>query len=286
MLIAGVLSTALMVTPFAAVAAGAGSGAGGSGSGAGAGVSAQSSAGQGTQDQTRDRIQDPTTHTGDEPLQTRDQDQTRLYTSTTSTSTGTGPMNQEQGGGPMNQEQTQYRLMIEPEHLQVRAQSGTELTQMIQVREQQLEQEAASTTLVERPAIQNANQVRLAVHALLAAQDLLGPSIGGQVAQLAAQVDASAQVTANAQVQAQARGFWTMLFFGGDARAAATIEQEVNQNQARIEQMTRLLSQASSTPGVQATLQAQLTAMQQEQERLQQFAQSEKNRLGIFSWRF
>jgi hypothetical protein len=193
-------------------------------------------------------------------------------------------MSQNQGAGSMNQEQ--YRLMIEPEHLQVRAQNVTELGQVIQQRQQQLAQEMASTTSEDRPALQNANQVRLAVHALLAAQDLLGSGIGPQVAQIATQVDNSVQVTANAQAQAQSRGFWARLFFGGDAQAAATIEQEVAQNQARIQALAQLIAQASSTPQVQATLEAQLTAMQQGQERLQQFAQNQKNQWGIFSWRF
>lgn len=292
-LVAGFLGAALMLSPLLASAASvAVGGAGGSGGGAAAAGAGSTS---GTQDQLKTQTQDPTTHTGDEPLQT--QDQTRLYTSTTSTSTGSGSMNQEQsqgsgnamsqGEGVMNQEQTQYQLMIEPEHLQVQARAGTsaELGQMIQVREQELAQEAASTTVANRSALQNANQVRLAVHAFLSAQDLL-PGIGQQVAAIATQLDNSVQASANAEVQIQSRGFWTRLFFGGDAQAAGILEQQVTQNQVQLQTLTQLLSQASSTPAVQAQLQAQLQTMQEEQSRLQDLSKSEKSQWGLFSWRF
>ena len=306
-LIATVLGATLAASPlFAAVAsaetiavgagAGAGAGSGGGSASAQVGASVTSGSGQGTQDQTRDqdRVQDPTTHDGTEPDQDRDRDQTRLYTSTTSTTTaaGAGSMNQERnqgddngaGQGMMNQEQ--YRLQIDPEHIQLRAGSAAQLGQMIQEREQQLNQEAASSTPGNRAALQNANQVRLAVHALLASENLLGSGIGQQVAQIATQIDNSVQATANAEANINARGFWSKLFFGGDAQAAQTIEQEVTQNQARIQELTQLLGTASTSAETKATLQVQLEAMQKEQERLNALAESQKGAWGLFSWRF
>ncbi|HUY62665.1 MAG TPA: hypothetical protein VMV50_02660 [Candidatus Paceibacterota bacterium] len=299
----------LLVLSLASTAAaqgaggGGGAGAGGGGSASGGGTSAAAGigtgSGAGTQDQDRiqqqDQIRDPSTHTGTEPdqirLQTQDQD--RLYQSTTSTTTaaGAGSQAQYQGGaagngqGAMNQAQTQYRLQINPEHIQLRASSGAQLGQMIQAREQQLEQEVASSTPDNRAAIQSANQVRLGVHALLAAQNLLGP-VGPQVAQIASQIDTTVNATANAQAQIGNRGFLTRLFFGGDAQAAGVIAQATSQNQAQLQTLAQLIGSASTTPAVQATLQTQLQSMQQEQERLQELSASEQGQWGLFSWRF
>ena len=280
--------------PALALAAGGGGGGGGGGSAAAAGT------GSGTQlqDQTRDRIQDPTTHTGDEPLQTRDQDQTRLYMSTTSTTTvpaGAGQMNQYQSGGqagppgttsPGYGAETQYRLQIDPEHLQVRAGTSAQLGQMVQQREQELAQQASTTPQPDRPALMNANRVRLGVYAILAAGDLLPGQAGQQMAQIANQVDTSLQTSANLVAQVQNRGFFTRFFFGGDADSGKALAQIATENQARIEQMTQLLSQASTTPAVQAQLATQLTTMQQEQARLAALGLEEQNQWGLFSWRF
>lgn len=248
---------------------------------------------QSTPLQTRDRIQDPTTHTGDEPLQTRDRD--RLYTSTTSTSTGSGA--QYQGGnGPAGQGnatgtasngyQYQYRLRIDPEHLQIRAGSGAELGQMVQAREQQLQSEAANAAPVNRPLLENASRMRVAVYGMLAAQNLLGPGIGPQVAQIAGQIDSTVPAAANVEAQVQTRGFWTRLFFGGDKQAGDALAQMTSQNQAQLQTLTQLLSQASTTPEVRAQLQTQIEAMQQEQDRLSQIAEREQSQGGLFSWRF
>ena len=58
------------------------------------------------------------------------------------------------------------------------ASSFEDLKQKIEERKHELEDEEASTTPKFKNAIKNANEVRLAVHALLASRDLLG-GIGG-----------------------------------------------------------------------------------------------------------
>lgn len=163
--------------------------------------------------------------------------------------------------------------------------SLAELKQMIDTRKQELDQEEASTTAADRGIVKNANDVRLAVHALLAAKPLLG-GIGQEVSQIAQQVDASVATTTDAEAQIEARGFWTRLFFGGDSAAAAAIKDEVTQNQQRIQTLMQLLNQANVSADVKATLSAQIAAMETQQVNLESLAQKEQGQWGLFSWRF
>ncbi len=176
-------------------------------------------------------------------------------------------------------------LFFNLESTTTQAFSFAQLQQMIQMRKQELDQEDASTTPTDRSIVKNANEVRLAVHALLAAKPLLG-GIGQQVSQIAQQVDASVGTTTNAEAQIQARGFWTNLLFGGDSAAAAVIQNEVAQNQQHIQELTQLLNQANVSVDVQTTLKAQIAAMELQQTNLANLAQKEQSQWGLFSWRF
>lgn len=163
--------------------------------------------------------------------------------------------------------------------------SLSELKQTIEVRKRELDQEAASTTAADRGIVENANPVRLGVHALLASKVLLG-GIGPQVSQIAKEMNNSIATTTNAEAEIQARGFWTTLLFGGDSAAADVISQEVARNQQNIDRLTALLNQANVSADIQVTLKAQIAAIQDAQARLQALAQSEQSQWGLFSWRF
>ena len=176
-------------------------------------------------------------------------------------------------------------LFFNLESTTTQAFSFAQLQQMIQMRKKELDQEDASTTLADRSIVKHANEVRLAVHALLAAKPLLG-GIGQQVSQIAQQVDASVGTTTNAEAQIQARGFWTNFLFGGDSAAAAVIQNEVAQNQQHIQELTQLLNQANVSVDVQTTLKAQIAAMQLQQTNLANLALKEQSQWGLFSWRF
>ncbi|MBU6388599.1 hypothetical protein KGQ72_01855 [Patescibacteria group bacterium] len=165
------------------------------------------------------------------------------------------------------------------------ATSFEDLQQKIEVRKHQLEQEVASTTEADKNIVENANQVRLAVHALLASKELIG-GIGSQVSEIAKQMNDSVATTTNAEAKIQSRGFLTRFFFGGDSTSADIIAQEAAQNQQRIDDLTKLLAQANVPADVQATLNAQITALKDAQMRLQTLAESEQKAWGLFSWRF
>lgn len=160
-----------------------------------------------------------------------------------------------------------------------------DLKQKIEDRKHELEQEVASTSPDHQDIVENANQMRLAVRALLASKDLVG-GIGDQVSELAKQMNESVATTTEAEAKVQARGFLVRLFFGGDSAAAEVIAQQVAQNQARIDELTKLLNGANVSADIQVVLKAQIAAIQDAQARLQDLAQKEQKSWGLFSWRF
>lgn len=240
----------------------------------------------GTQDrdriQDRDQIRDPSTHDGTEPDQDRDriQDRDRLYSSTTSTTTGDQTQDRDRI-------RDRDRIHVDPENVPNPAQSGSQLRQMIQNRWQALNNQAASSTFNggQQQMVQNQNQMRLGVYAMLAAQNMLG-NLGPQVTNLAKQIDNSVQATVNAEYSIQTRSTLARLFMGGDRGNANAIMQQIAQNQTRIQELSQLINQSGAPSDVKATLQQELQTMTQEQVRLQDVASQQLNMWGIFSWRF
>ncbi|MFZ2500421.1 MAG: hypothetical protein WAW90_00325 [Minisyncoccia bacterium] len=160
-----------------------------------------------------------------------------------------------------------------------------DLKQKIEKRMRELNNEEASSTPDRKDIMKNANEVRLAVHSLLASKDLLG-GIGQQVSEIAREINHSVATTTDAEVKIHSRGFFTHLFFGGDKTSAEVITKEAEQNQVRIDSLTALLAQANVPADIQAILSAQITALKDAQARLQEVAQAEQKAWGLFSWRF
>jgi hypothetical protein len=160
-----------------------------------------------------------------------------------------------------------------------------DLKQKIEERKQELEDEEASTTPERRDIMKNANEVRLAVHALLASKDLVG-GIGSQVSEIAKRMNDSIATTTNAEARIQSRGFLSRLFFGGDKTSAEVIADAAEKNQQRIDALTALLTEANVSVEVRAVLEAQITALNDAQARLKVLAEKEQKAWGLFSWRF
>lgn len=178
------------------------------------------------------------------------------------------------------------------EHLDLELESTTteafslhELEKTLRERKRELDQEEASTSPEYRDVVKNANDVRLAVHALLAARPLLG-GIGGEVSQVAQAMNRSVATTTDAEARIAARGFWTTLLFGGDETAAAQIKESVAKNEERIRELEQFLAQASASADVKAALSAQIAVLQAQEARLMALAQAQAKLWGLFSWRF
>ncbi|MBU4492790.1 MAG: hypothetical protein KKA61_00295 [Nanoarchaeota archaeon] len=227
--------------------------------------------GQGTESgdesQGQKGINDPGTGTESEPRQEGQ---------------GTG-----QGQQVQEEEETQNKgedkQIIVQQRQELKAQTKTQLQEMIQQKQQAMNQELEGKKEKEQKVYQNQNQVRLAVHSLLAMEGLVG-GIGKNVSQIARQFNNSVQATIRAEEKIQTRSAFARFFAGGDEKAAGEIEQEVNSNRERIKELKQLHEQSDCDEEVKAMMQEQIQNMEQEQNRLQELAQKEKKSKGLFGW--
>lgn len=127
----------------------------------------------------------------------------------------------------------------------------------------------------------NQNEVRLAVHTLLAMENITG-GIGPQVSLIARDFNNSAQATWQYEVRIQNRDAFSRFFFGGDRTAAGEVTNLTYQNQNRIRQIEQLLNTGTLDAETKTLLQEQLQIMQQENTRLNQIASSEQQNRGLF----
>lgn len=267
MLTLAILALTLGATPNSVYAQGSRSGGSG-------GANASSGDQIRDREQDQDRIQDPSTREGVEPIQDRDRDQI-----------------QEQDRDRTNllvpdrqQDQDRTRIRIQLEDTNSSATTSMELRQMIQNRERELEREASTTDNRNQNTIRNENQVRLAVHALLASENMLGP-IGPQISEIAREINRSVERTINAEIRINNRNAITRFFLGGDKNSANELLQEARQNENRIQQIEQLID-TSTNAELRLELENWLQIMIQEQERLKEVANSTIKTGGLFSWRF
>ena len=166
---------------------------------------------------------------------------------------------------------------------QVKAQDKVELQSMVQERKQQMDQEIQGLSEKQQQVYKNQNQVRLAVHSLLAMEDLTG-GIGQQVSKIARDFDNSVQKTINAEEKIESKGKFARLFTGGDKETAEELEAEATQNQQKIQELKQLKEQCECEEELKQMMQEQIQNMEQEQKRLQELAQKEKQSKGMFGW--
>ncbi len=194
---------------------------------------------------------------------------------------------QETGRGNTVQQEQQTRN--EGQGLAIMQQAGNGNPQAMalnqSIREAKAKYAGEMTGMPEQKAqvYQNQNKVRVAVHALLGAENITG--IGKNVSAIAREFDNSVQATVRSEERIRERSGIERFLFGGDENAAGELEQQATQNQERVMQMQLLVLQCSGCDAeVQTMLQGQLQNMEQEQARLMQLAQEEKQEKGIFGW--
>ncbi|MCK5452563.1 MAG: hypothetical protein KAI51_03935 [Candidatus Aenigmarchaeota archaeon] len=166
---------------------------------------------------------------------------------------------------------------------QEKAGNTNELKEMIQQRQQEMSQEMSGLDEEQQKIYQNQNKVRSAVHSLLAMEDLVH-GIGPQISDIAKQFNNSVQATISSEEKIENRGFLSRMLTGGDAEAAGELEREVIQNRARIEELSQIKTECECDPEVKAIMQEQIQNIEQEQTRLEQLAQSEKESKGLIGW--
>ncbi|MBU0761552.1 MAG: hypothetical protein KKD39_00860, partial [Candidatus Altiarchaeota archaeon] len=131
----------------------------------------------------------------------------------------------------------------------------------------------------------NQNVVRERVMSLLALKNATGDKgIGQQISEIAIHLSNSINKTQKAEEKIMDRGGLERFFFGGDEQAAAEIEQQVEQNRARISQLKEL--RKSTGLEINLFIEEQIQELELEQNRLSGLAQREKESKGIFGWLF
>lgn len=161
--------------------------------------------------------------------------------------------------------------------------STSTLEASIKHRESELDAEASSTENdSEQEALKNQNEVRLAVHALLASKGLLG-GIGPEVSQIAQNLNSSVTSTVAAEVKISSRGWFARFFFGGDKQSAQDILNQTDQNQQDIQKLNGLIASCTNcSPDLKTLLQDRLNVALAEQTRLQAVAKAEIDARGLF----
>lgn len=187
---------------------------------------------------------------------------------------------------PQARERAQTFLMLEASGDASAAFSLADLRQRVETRRQELAEEEESSTPRFKNAMQNASEMRLAVHALLASRGLLGGGIGAQVSAIASAMNDSVASTTNAEARIQSRGFFSHFLFGGDKESADVIASAVARNQERVQALTDLLADAGVSAEMKAELEARIAVLEAAQVRLQALAEKEQKAWGLFSWRF
>jgi len=164
-----------------------------------------------------------------------------------------------------------------------RTQEMGQIQTMVQQKQQEMNREMQGMSVKEQKIYQNQNQVRLAVHTLLAMENLTG-GIGKNISAIAREFNNSIQATIRAENRIQTRSGFVRLFVGGDEKAAQEIEQQVNQNKIRIQKLKENINNCDCDEQIKAMLQEQIQKMEEEQIRLQQLAEREKSNKGLFGW--
>ncbi|WP_292489720.1 hypothetical protein [Methanoculleus sp. 10] len=126
------------------------------------------------------------------------------------------------------------------------------------------------------------NQVRFAVHALLAAENRIG-GIGQEVSAVAREFNNSVQKTLAAEEQIRARHGFVRFLFGGDMDAARLIAKETQQNRERFVELRQSIDNCTCDDETRAMLREQIRTIEQEQDRLLTLAEKEMRERGLFS---
>ncbi len=165
------------------------------------------------------------------------------------------------------------------------ADDPAELRNAIRTRQQMQAEEVQTLPSHARVRYAHENQVRNAVFALLAAENMTG--IGPLVAEVAREYNASINVQWRDEMALEQRSGIMLMLFGGEREAANRIRMQAEENERRIEEIRGIILTSSSTdPALSTILLEELEQMEEEQQRLNERAEIEEQKRGIFSWFF
>jgi hypothetical protein len=138
-------------------------------------------------------------------------------------------------------------------------------------------------TPVRRGWIKNENDVREAVHALLAMENLTD-GIGPQVSAIAREFNNSEDSSDRVEAEIQEQNPIFRFLFGGNVTAASELANITANNQILIQQLQQLEAGANIDPDILQLYQQQVATLQAEQARLEQLSADTRKDRGILGW--
>jgi hypothetical protein len=161
--------------------------------------------------------------------------------------------------------------------------NATELREVIKLSQERYEGELKNTSPVRAGWIQNENDVRLAVHALLAMENYTG-GIGPQVSSIAREFNNSAGATLRLEEQIANRDAFSRMLFGGDQAAAREMANISAWNRQQIAEMEQLVNSTNLDAGTRALMEEQIQALNRNVLQWQEIAAKEQKDHGLFGW--
>jgi hypothetical protein len=160
------------------------------------------------------------------------------------------------------------------------------ISQLHETVQQSREEHAA--TLDNKSAVRqgwtkNENEVRLAVHTLLAMENFT-EGIGPQVSAIAREFNNSANSTQRLEERIRNRDAFSRFFFGGDRDAATELANITAQNQVRIGQIRQIMNTTTLDTETRTMMDEQLQVLQQQVTQEQQLSAQEQQDRGMFGW--
>lgn len=147
---------------------------------------------------------------------------------------------------------------------------------------QELKSEIKETKAAQKTIRENQNEIRVAVHALLAVENRTG-GIGKNVSAIAREFSNDVDKSEKAELKIQNRGRMVKRFFGGDSNSANAISQVVARDEERIAKLKALEAKCTECNADTITLiNEQITAIEAQNTRLQALATTEKETKGLF----
>ena len=162
-----------------------------------------------------------------------------------------------------------------------KAGNADELKEIVDGIEQELEQETNGLKEKQQNVYKNQNRVRLAVHSLLAMENLIG-GIGPEVSKIASEFNNSLGKTIITEEKIQNKNRIIRFLLGGDKESAELMMQEVIQNKDKVEQLKQLMEECDCDERVKDMLKEQIINIETEQDRLELLAKIEEGYKGLF----
>ncbi len=165
------------------------------------------------------------------------------------------------------------------------AKNATELKEIVREKESQLNRELEKVEAREQNIRMKQNKVKIAVHTLLAMEDLTG-GIGRNVSAIAKEFNNSVKNTTSLEAKIQERSAIVKFFLGSEKKVVEELGALLERNAERIAQLSQLKRQCNCSDEIKTVLQEQIDGMEAEQTRLHEMVNVEKKNTGILGWLF